>query len=371
VTDYRTGEILAYAGSASYTTKGSKKTAAQVRRPRGRLAAAGLVDQRSSTPRDRRPHHDRVHDVHGRGGQLRPGGAKAYTPTQADKLERGPVRLRSALQFSLNIPAIKAGFINGLEHQFNRLKDFGLSYPAGSVAVASESIGTIEIHPIDLVSAYGMIGNGGVLVPHHTILRVLDGTTGRSGRRPTARSRARRGSQAGGLHHHRHPGGNSKPDVNPFWASGGSPEGLGSNKTRPSAYKTGTTNDNRDVHAYGYLAAVQARPPALVAGVWMGNWTTRPMTASCRWTRPHRCGRHPVRGVQGPPVEGFERLKPGSRDGTVDAFTGMKPARDPQDPSRSCHRRHRSQASGGRHRDARRRRGVGPPVAGGLRRPDG
>ena len=32
-----------------------------------------------------------------------------FVPTQADHLERGPVRLRSALQFSLNIPAIKAG----------------------------------------------------------------------------------------------------------------------------------------------------------------------------------------------------------------------------------------------------------------------
>ena len=33
---------------------------------------------------------------------------RGFTPTQADKLERGPVRVRSALQFSLNIPAIKA-----------------------------------------------------------------------------------------------------------------------------------------------------------------------------------------------------------------------------------------------------------------------
>ena len=53
-----------------------------------------------------------------------------FTPTQADKLERGPVRLRSALQFSLNIPAIKATIISGLDHTFERTKDFGLSYPS-------------------------------------------------------------------------------------------------------------------------------------------------------------------------------------------------------------------------------------------------
>ena len=31
-----------------------------------------------------------------------------YSPTDADNLERGPVRVRNALQFSLNIPAVKA-----------------------------------------------------------------------------------------------------------------------------------------------------------------------------------------------------------------------------------------------------------------------
>ena len=91
-----------------------------------------------------------------------------YMPTQADRLERGPVRLRSALQFSLNIPAIKAGFINGLAHQFKRTKDFGLRYPRTATPVASESIGTLEVHPIDLIGAYGAIANGGVLMPRRT-----------------------------------------------------------------------------------------------------------------------------------------------------------------------------------------------------------
>ena len=93
-------------------------------------------------------------------------------------LERGPVRLRNALQFSLNIPAIKAGFINGLDHQFQRTKDFGLTYQKGTVAVPSESIGTLGVHPIDMISAFGTIGNGGVLMPRHTILQVIgpDGT---------------------------------------------------------------------------------------------------------------------------------------------------------------------------------------------------
>ena len=63
--------------------------------------------------------------------ELRAGRLEAFYPTQADGAERGPVRLRSALQFSLNIPAIKAGIINGVDHEFNRFKDFGLTFPSG------------------------------------------------------------------------------------------------------------------------------------------------------------------------------------------------------------------------------------------------
>ena len=49
-----------------------------------------------------------------------------FVPTQADKLERGPVRLRSALQFSLNVPAIKGAIMTGLDHLYDRTKDLGL-----------------------------------------------------------------------------------------------------------------------------------------------------------------------------------------------------------------------------------------------------
>ena len=76
-----------------------------------------------------------------------------YVPIQADKLERGPVRLRSALQFSLNVPAIKATIMTGLDHTFKRTKDFGLTYPSTATPVLSMGIGTLELHPIDLLGA--------------------------------------------------------------------------------------------------------------------------------------------------------------------------------------------------------------------------
>ena len=48
--------------------------------------------------------------------------------------------------------------------------------------------------------------------------------------------------------------GNTITSVNPFWAKWRITNGVTSSKVRPAAYKTGTTSDNRDVHAYGYLA---------------------------------------------------------------------------------------------------------------------
>ena len=135
VMDYRTGEVLAYVGSASYTSKGNKKFQPQFdvlsdgwRQPGSSIKPIDYsigIDDKTLTAATM------FMDVTTNFG----GG---FIPTQADKLERGPVRLREALQFSLNIPAIKAAIMNGLDHVFDRTKDFGLSFPSGAVPVMSD-----------------------------------------------------------------------------------------------------------------------------------------------------------------------------------------------------------------------------------------
>ena len=50
-------------------------------------------------------------------------------PNDADNLERGPVRVRNALQFSLNIPSVKAMAINGPDHVFAKAQEFGMHVP--------------------------------------------------------------------------------------------------------------------------------------------------------------------------------------------------------------------------------------------------
>src|SRR4029077_16235264 len=95
----------AYVGSASYTSKGNSKFQPQFdvladgwRQPGSAIKPVDYligIDDKTLTAST----------------MLMDGTtkfSKNFIPIQADKAERGPVRLRSALQFSLNIPAIKA-----------------------------------------------------------------------------------------------------------------------------------------------------------------------------------------------------------------------------------------------------------------------
>jgi membrane peptidoglycan carboxypeptidase len=329
VVDYRTGEVLAYAGSASYTAKGNKRFQPQFdvlgdgfRQPGSSIKPIDYsigIDDKTFTA------STLFMDVV---TNFASSGQKAYLPTQADHAERGPVRLREALEFSLNIPAIKAGFMNGLDHQLQRTKDFGLVYPANTYAVPSESIGTLLVHPIDMISAYGAIADGGVLMPRHTILKVIgpDGETvwpqpgvSLAGKRVISKQAAYIITDI--------LAGNTQMSVNPFWAKWRITDGVTSGKIRPAAYKTGTTEDTRDVLADGFLAPPSnPKLPGLVVGVWMGNSDNSP-TGSLSLDSSAPLWSAIMSDVsKGMPIEGFSRSKPsGLVTATVDAFTGMKP----------------------------------------------
>src|SRR6476620_9645396 len=322
VIEYRTGEVLAYVGSASYTSKGSKKFQPQFdvladgwRQPGSAIKpidyAIGIEDKTLTAA-------TMFMDVttHFGGG---------FIPIQADKLERGPVRLRSALQFSLNIPAIKATIMTGLDHVFARTKDFGLTYLKTAAPVLSMGIGTLEVHPIDLLGAYGTLANGGVHMPRRVISTVLnsDGST----YWPTTEN-APTGTRV------LSPGaayivtdimaGNTDRKVNPFWGKWAIFNG---NTRRPAAYKTGTTSDNKDVAAYGYVAPpADKTAPAIAVGVWMGNSDSTPNdgklsldTSAPLWSAIM------TEVTKGTKIAQFKPPSGELKTATVDAFTGLKP----------------------------------------------
>ena len=136
-------------------------------------------------------------------------------------------------------------------------------------------IGTLEVHPIDLLGAYGTIANGGVLMPRRMIGTILDSDGRTVWPTPETTPKGSRVISAGAAYIITDIlAGNTDKKVNPFWGKWAIYDG----KTRrPAAYKTGTTSDNRDVAAYGFLAPpADKTAPALAVGVWMGNSDNTP-----------------------------------------------------------------------------------------------
>ena len=264
--DYRTGQVWAYTGSAGVGLPASKKLqplfdvmANGWRQPGSTFKAVGYsvgLDDGDITA------STLLMDVATDFG----GG---YIPTDADLAERGPLRVREAIQGSFNIPAIKAGVRIGPDRIFARAQDFGIHWPfSTNKAGASIAIGTLEVHMADLTSAYGTIANGGVLMPRTTILTVHD-TSGALiwSSSDTVGTRAESPEAAYVMTSIL--ASNTDPAQNPFWALRGvSDKGI----RRPAALKTGTNDNSNDLVALGFVAP-PADPalPALVVGTWMGN----------------------------------------------------------------------------------------------------
>jgi penicillin-binding protein 1A len=332
--DYRTGQVLTYAGSADFygkTVKDPSRPGQDVFDPEYDVLSSGNGRQPGSSfkPIDytigiqdktmtaATMFMDVATDFGG-------GSTPSYIPHDADGRERGPVRLREALQYSLNIPAIKAASINGVSHVIKRAEDFGLQFPAKANPGVSVGIGTVEVHPADLVSAYGAIANGGTLVARNMILSVTD----------TAHNAVWTASpQTAKTTHPTTPqaayvmtnilAGNTDPTQNNWWSQ----YKLMSGKTRrPATLKTGTSDQTQDLFAVGYVAApTDPSAPAIVAGVWAGNSDDSPghSVMSLEMAAPiwHA---FMTQATAGTPVTDFKQPS-GVTWANVDAYSGMLP----------------------------------------------
>src|SRR5919197_6315062 len=269
--DYQPGQLVAYVGSANYyAPKGSKKFQPKFdvvgdgwRQPGSAFKpfnyVTGIDDHKLTAA-------TMLMDV----GTDFGGG---YAPTDADNLERGPVRVRNALQFSLNIPAVRAMAINGADHVFERAQDFGLHFQTKKLnAGLAFALGVKEVRPVDLVTGYGTIANAGKFVPHTTILSVKGPDGNDAKLAPLTQPKQAASPEAAAIITDILSG-NTTRSINPFW---GKFELQSGGKHRPATLKTGTNNDAKDLNAYGYIA-----PPdkpgrskgelALAVGVWAGN----------------------------------------------------------------------------------------------------
>ena len=265
--DYRTGQVYTYVGSAGFYLKGSKKFQPQFdvledgwRQPGSAFKPINYlvgIDDKTLTAASL--FMDVVTDFGG-----------GWTPANADPFEHGPLRLRQALMGSLNIPAIKAGIQIGPKHVWERSRDFGIRWQTKEFAAGpSLAIGTVELHIIDLISAYGAIANNGVLMPRTTILEIKDADGNKVW--PVSKPKGKRiVSAAAAYVMTAMLASNTNPAENLFWGRLALRDAAG--RRRPATLKTGTTNDTKDLTAMGYVAPPKdPKAPALVTGAWMGN----------------------------------------------------------------------------------------------------
>ena len=330
--DYRNGDVLAYAGSAGYyrddmaTGKFSPKHDAAgdgARQPGSAfkpIVYASAFDSKKLTP------GSLLLDVTTEFNRR-----EKWAPRDADQLERGPVLVRKALQYSLNIPAIRAHQRVGNSQVDKTAEALGLRFTGGREAYMQSglagALGTVEVRPIDLTSAYGALGNGGVRVPPRMILEIQgpDGKVVWSA--PEPQGTAAVSPQAAFLVTDILAG-NTDKRQNPIWAEKLAIFNGKGGTRRPAAVKTGTSNDARDLATYGYLAPPADDRPGLAVGVWMGNSDhsyprSRKPAISLTAAAPlwHAFVRDYTKAW---PVTGF-KAPAGVVKATIDAWTGGKP----------------------------------------------
>ena len=289
--DYRTGQVYAYAGSAGFYLKGNKKFQPQFdvledgwRQPGSAFKPINYIDRHRRPDADRRLHvHGRRHRLRGRlqADRRRPPGARPGPPPPGDPGLAQHPRHQGGDPRSARTRVCE------------RAKDFGIrcqtsTFPGG----ASIAIGTVEVHMIDLISAYGAIANGGVLVPRTTILEVRD-----SERQDDLAARRRRragkrvvSAQAAFIMTDILAG-NTEPRPEPVL------EQAGDLRRRQAASRDAQDRHHRQHAATSPPSATSRRRrtrscPALVVGAWMGNSdnSARRPGAWSPSSRRRRCG---------------------------------------------------------------------------------
>ena len=186
-----------------------------------------------------------------------------YMPVNYDGKWRGPVSLRNALGQSLNIPAVKLQYIDGIADTISLVRSLGIKTIQNDGTYGlSLALGAGLVRPLDIVDAYGAFANKGIYNNVSSILEVRDKDNNLLEKyTPDPKQILDE---------------NYVNMVNSILSDNvaKTPAYGFNNKMnfgdRPVAAKTGTTNDYRDVWTIGYT-------PSLVVGMWAGNNDNTPI----------------------------------------------------------------------------------------------
>lgn len=178
------------------------------------------------------------------------GSGGTWKPRNYDNTFRGPVTMREALTYSINIVSVKIMEQIGADYAAEYARKLGFTSPIpANLALA---LGAASVSPFELTAAYMVFANKGLLTPQYFITRVTDtdGTVLEETSPPIP-----------------------VPVISPETAyvitnlmQSVVASGTGHRASvigRPVAGKTGTTNEAKDAWFVGYI-------PQLVTGVWVG-----------------------------------------------------------------------------------------------------
>jgi penicillin-binding protein 1A len=180
----------------------------------------------------------------------------SWSPVNYDGKFHGPVSLRTALEDSLNVVAVKLANQVGPDKILYYAQQLGISTLVMQGATNDRNLATAlggltrGVTPLEIASAYGVIANHGVRVEPVAIIKVVD-RNGKVLEQHQPREKAVVNERSTYL----------LTDMMRGVLINGT--GAGANIGRPAAGKTGTTNDYKDAWFVGFT-------PDLVAAVWMG-----------------------------------------------------------------------------------------------------
>lgn len=275
--DAGTGEIVAYVGSVDYYNREDPRVQGQfdvaglgVRQPGS--AYKPITYSSAFVAREATPATFFVDAV----TQFGSNRATSYMPTNADIHDHGPLLATDALRYSLNVPSVMMQYLVGpdVTAQFSeRMGIASADYINSQDPGLTLTLGSVPVNLTNMTTAYGVFANQGTLHPATTIIEIRD----RNNR--VVYTRADNGppatqpmTPAEAYLTHWILEGNTNPRTNVVWGARAELNDA-SGARRHAGFKTGTTNDFRDVSGFGYV------PGSLVTGVWMGNNNQEPMSS--------------------------------------------------------------------------------------------
>jgi 1A family penicillin-binding protein len=217
-----------------------------------------------------------------------PDGYETYSPRNYDGRFYGSMSIRKALELSRNVPAVRLGQGVGIDRVIEVCRILGISSPMEPVT--SLPLGSVDLTPLEMASAYATFASGGWQSDTTVVLQVTD-SSGQVLLNNVPRPQL----------------------VLDPWSvaalnsvlQGVITQGTGTAARidRPAAGKTGTTSSQRDIWFVGYV-------PQLSVAIWVGNDDYSPLRSGATgggYVAPVWRA-FMTRALEGVPVENFRPM---------------------------------------------------------------